>query len=165
MPIKDICAAEEECAPPTTTTTTTTTTSTTAKTTVTTTTTTITTTTTTAPGPVWRNFNILDSIPSAYDADKYNEEQAIDDLEKTICVSGFIDDTTVRGCTVESQDALQSRDGAEEGPINDGENLAPLDYISNFESILSEDEIADSINAAFNSYSGNQPAASENEPH
>ena len=80
-------------------------------------------------------------------------------------MSGFIDDTTVRGCTVESQDALQSRDGAEEGPINDGENLAPLDYISNFESILSEDEIADSINAAFNSYSGNQPAASENEPH
>ena len=156
LPVKDICAAEDECAAPTTTTTTTTSTTSNAPTTTTTNTT-----TTTAPGPVWRIFQILDSIPSAYDADLYNEEQAIADLHATICETGFTDESTVRSCTVESRDARGkwSRDGAEEGPINDEENLAQLDYISELETTLNENEIADIMNEAFTSYSGNQAAA------
>ena len=156
LPAKDICAAEDECAPPTTTTTTTTTTTSTAPETTTTTTT-----TTTAPGPVWRIFQILDSIPSAYDADLYNEDQAIADLYKTICETGFTDETTVKSCNVESQNARGklARDGAEEGPINDDENLAQLDYISELETTLNENEIADIMNDAFTSYSGNRAAA------
>ena len=151
LPIKDICAAEDECAAPTTTTTTTTTTTSTAPTTTTTTTT-----TTTAPEPVWRIFLILDSIPSAYDANLYNEEQAITDLYRTICETGFTDEKTVKSCTVESQNARRerSRDSTGDGPISDNDNLAQLDYISELETILNENEIADIMNDVFTSYSG-----------
>jgi len=159
LPIKDICAAEDECAAPTTapsTTTTTTTTTTTSTAPRTTTTTTTSPTTTTAPGPVWRIFIILDSIPSAYDANLYNEEQAIADLHETICETGFTDETTVKSCTVDSQNVRRekSRDSTEDGPISDNENLAQLDYISELETILNENEIADIMNDAFTSYSG-----------
>ena len=154
LPIKDICAAEDECAAPTTTTTTTTTTTNTAPTTTTTTTTTPT--TTAAPGPVWRIFKILDSIPSAYDANLYNEEQAITDLYRTICETGFTDETTVKSCSVDSQNVQRekSRDSTEDGLTSDNENLAQLDYISELETILNETEIADIMNDAFTSYSG-----------
>ena len=153
LPTKDICATEDECAAPTTTTTTTTTTTSTAPTTTTTTTTT---TTSTAPEPVWRIFRILDSIPSAYDAKLYNEEQAITDLYRTICETGFTDEKTVKSCIVDSQNARRerSRDSTGDGPISDTDNLAQLDYISELETILNENEIADIMNDAFTSYSG-----------
>ena len=110
---------------------------------------------------MWRIFQILDSIPSAYDANLYNEEQAITDLYRTICETGFTDETTVNSCSVYSQNARreQPRDSAEEGPISDNENLAQLDYISDLETTLDENEIAVIINAAFTSYTGNMAAA------